>query len=175
MSILVYPDDRLRESSIPVESPRNSFSYNDVVGEMIVTMRKHPMSVGLSAVQIGVPLRIFLMIQDPHARVPTVVINPILVDGLGDKVEITEGCLSFPGIFEEVSRFPKVKIIYETVDYPSREVRVVDTTLEAMPAQIFQHELEHLNGELMVDHLDERSQKRIRNKLNKWKEKGYVY
>lgn len=172
MTILVHPDEALRQVSQEVAE---DYAIEPLAQSLIQIMRQHGMAVGLSAIQIGVPRRVFIMIQDPKKRMPEIVVNPQIVKLLGEAVKQSEGCLSFPGVYEDILRHPSVMVSYKTFDLPFKGYRVVEKTLEAFPAQIFQHEYEHLDGKLLVDHLDERNQKRITGKLKKWKMKGYAY
>jgi peptide deformylase len=167
--IITHPDDRLRIVSAPV-TPDWEIA-NLAYGLALEAMNKAK-GVGISGIQIGVPYRFFWM-KDENGHLELVV-NPKSYEGIGFSQETAEGCLSFPGTFQYVKRYPKILAKYERVLFPSTNSVMVEKELTGLMAHVFQHESEHLDGKLFIDHLPERDQKRITNRLKKWKMKGYL-
>lgn len=119
-------------------------SLHRLLDDMLVTMRDAP-GVGLAANQIGVPLQVAVIEVDDTI---TELVNPQIVKGSGEQVD-WEGCLSIPGFVAEVARAAKVTV--KARDRHGREFRVKG---EELFARALQHEIDHLNGVLYVDHLD---------------------
>jgi len=124
----------------------------ELIGRMISTARQHD-GLGLAAPQVGLPLRIFVMADAKHANVRAsernfeAVINPrIITKSQRTDVEL-ESCLSIPGYAVEVTRCQAVR-----VEYTNAEGVLVENLLTGMQARIFQHEFDHLNGIMIVDH-----------------------
>ena len=146
-TILHYPDKRLREPTQIVT--RFDAELSRLLDDMAETMYAAP-GVGLAAPQIGVPLRIFIVDIAAGDDVPSdlrVFINPEIVDSNG-KVNSEEGCLSFPGIHEEIARSERVKVRALNAKGEPFELEA-----EGFLAIAIQHEHDHLEGRLMVDHL----------------------
>ena len=146
-TILHYPDKRLREPAQPVT--RFDAELTRLIDDMAETMYAAP-GVGLAAPQIGVSLRLFLIDVAAGEDQPSqlrVFVNPEIIKRVGE-VEYEEGCLSFPGIHEEISRAERVKVL-------ARDAQGKPFELEAdgLLAIAIQHENDHLEGKLMVDHL----------------------
>jgi len=112
--------------------------------------------IGLAAPQIGVQKRLFVYEHDDE---PGVLINPSVVESDGQWV-FSEGCLSIPGIYFEIER-PK-QVMITGVDLDGNEVRYEADELQA---RLFQHELDHLNGTLMVEHLTDEQRKAAKKHL----------
>ncbi len=137
--LVLFPDERLRQVSAEVDL---SSDYKRTIEDMFSVMYEHK-GVGLSAIQIGVPIR--LIVADVGEG-REIFINPKIVRIGGTKKLMQEGCLSFPGIYENVMRFTKITVSYKDVDGN-------DKTLNAsgLRAQMLQHEIEHLDGILLGD------------------------
>jgi peptide deformylase len=120
-------------------------SIQRLIDDMMETMQQAS-GVGLAAPQVGVSLRV-VVIQLPDEP-PMALVNPEVVRRSGER-EVTEGCLSIPGYFGEVKR--SVSVAVRGVDRSGRPIRVRGTGLLA---QALEHELDHLNGVLFIDHLD---------------------
>lgn len=142
--ILTYPDPRLRECAKLVE--RVDDEIRQLVEDMAETMYDAP-GVGLAANQIGVPLRIFVIdiAADDEPSDLKVFINPELLAQDGTQV-FREGCLSFPGVSEEVKRADHVRV--RALDATGESFELEATGLLAVAIQ---HENDHLDGVLMVD------------------------
>ena len=119
-------------------------SLHRLLDDMLVTMRDAP-GVGLAANQIGVPLRVAIVEIDDKI---TELVNPQIVKGSGEQID-WEGCLSIPGYVAEVARHGKVTV--KARDRHGKEFRVRGTELLA---RALQHEIDHLNGTLYIDHLE---------------------
>jgi peptide deformylase len=146
-TILHYPDKRLRDVAQPVT--RFDDELARLIDDMAETMYAAP-GVGLAAPQIGVALRLFLVDVAVGENQPSelrVFVNPQIVETVGE-VEYEEGCLSFPGIHEEVERAERVRV-------RAHDAKGVPFELEAhgLLAIAIQHEHDHLEGKLMIDHL----------------------
>ena len=97
----------------------------------------HNKGIGLSANQCGLPYRVFVIHSNPRI----VCFNPIVVDASDDKVTLIEGCLSFPGFYVKVARPTAVR-----VRYADATGQVQTRTLQGLPARVFQHEFDHMEG-----------------------------
>jgi len=117
-----------------------------LVRDMLETMHAVPGRVGLAAPQVGVPLRV-IVIGIPEEE-DIVLINPEIVRRKGERV-IDEGCLSLPGFFANITRSEVVTV--KGLDQNGKEVRI---KAEGLLAQALEHEIDHLNGTLYIDHLD---------------------
>jgi len=146
-TILHYPDKRLRQPAQPVT--KFDADLARLLEDMAETMYAAP-GVGLAAPQIGVPLRIFVIDVATGDNEPSdfrVFINPEVTEGSGE-VSNEEGCLSFPGVHENVSRAERVRVRAQNARGEHFELET-----DGFLAVAIQHENDHLNGKLMVDHL----------------------
>src|SRR6516165_7754449 len=158
LTILEYPDPRLRTKARPVEE--FDAALGKLIDDMFETMYAAP-GIGLAATQVDVHQRLIVIDVSAEHTEPLVFINPeILVrDGVG----ITEeGCLSVPGVFDEVQRAAKVRMRAQ-----NRTGAVFERDLEGVLAVCLQHEMDHLEGKLFVDYLSDLKRDRIRKKLEK--------
>lgn len=143
LSILTFPEPILRQKSKRVKNIDGSL--RKLAGDMIETM--HAASgVGLAAPQVGVPLRV-IVIGMPEEE-DFVLINPEIVRKAGERL-VTEGCLSVPGYFGEIQRAQRVTV--KGKDLSGKEIRI---KAEELLAQALEHEIDHLNGLLYIDHLE---------------------
>ncbi len=143
--ILHYPDKRLRNAGKPVE--RFDSELRALVDDMAETMYAAP-GVGLAAPQIGVSQRIFIVDVAAGDDAPSdlkVFINPEIIERVGE-VCFEEGCLSFPGIHEEVDRAERVRVRAQDINGDSFELEA-----DGLLAIAVQHENDHLDGKLLVD------------------------
>lgn len=158
LSILEFPDSRLRTKAKPVEVVDDNI--RQLCSDMLETMYDAP-GIGLAASQVNVHQRVIVVDISEEQNDPHVFINPEL-ELLGDNSVYPEGCLSVPGYYEEVTRNDRIR------------VRALDAqgepfTLEAQDllAICIQHECDHLAGKLFVDYLSTLKRGRIRKKLEK--------
>lgn len=146
--ILTVPDPRLKLKSKPIEGPVTD-EHRALMDDMLETMYDAP-GIGLAAIQIGVPLRIVVMdlAKKGEEPAPRYFVNPEVVDASAELAPYEEGCLSVPEFFDEVSRPARIKIRY-------RDYHGVEHVEEAdgLFATCFQHELDHLEGIVFIDHL----------------------
>jgi peptide deformylase len=145
LSILTIPEPILKQKSKRVKNIDGSI--RKLAADMIETM--HAASgVGLAAPQVGVPLRV-IVIGMPDEE-DFVLINPQIVRRSGERL-VTEGCLSVPGYFGEIERAQRVTV--KGRDLSGKEIRI---KAEELLAQALEHEIDHLNGVLYIDHLESR-------------------
>ncbi len=146
LTILHYPDPRLREAGKPVDAITDE--VKKFVGDMAETMYAAP-GVGLAATQVGVALRIFVIdiADEGEPSALQVFINAEIVEKRG-KIEWKEGCLSFPGASENIDRAEWVKVRAKGLDGELFELEA-----EGLLAVAVQHEHDHLDGQLMIDTL----------------------
>ena len=159
--IVIYGYPVLREVSQPIENFDQKIK--DLVSDMVDTLKKAN-GLGLSAVQIGVLKRIFIVdlsAVDINATLK-VFINPEIIEKSEESVEMEEGCLSFPGIYQKISRSAKVKI-------KASDINGQEFTMEAdgLLARAFLHEHNHLEGKLFIDFISPMARTMLRSKLKK--------
>ncbi len=145
----ILPDPVLRQKAKRVRIIGGSIQK--LIGDMIETMRAAP-GVGLAAPQVGVPLRV-IVIGMPEEEVK-VLINPEVVRRKGERL-VDEGCLSVPGYLGEIKRAESITV--KGRDRNGKEIRV---KADGLLAQVLEHEIDHLNGVLYVDHLESRDKLR---------------
>ncbi len=160
LEILRYPDPRLREVAEPVAAVTPEIQR--LVEDMAETMYDAP-GVGLAATQVGVKLRIFVIdiADEDEPSNLLVFINPELLEREGTQIW-NEGCLSFPGVAEEVKRAEHVRV--RALDAQGQPFEL---EAEGLLAVAIQHENDHLDGVLMVDKLSALKRKLIGRKLAK--------
>lgn len=159
--ILILPDKRLRSVSKPVAEI--SDEIRTLVADMFETMYDAP-GIGLAAIQVGVPSRVVVMdLSKREAEAePRVFINPEISWSSEERSLYEEGCLSIPDIHEDVERPARVKIRYLDLDGKPQEAEA-----EGLFATCIQHEVDHLNGVLFIDHISKLKRERIIKKFAK--------
>ncbi len=159
-TILHYPDKRLRDKGEPIAAVTPEIQA--LVDDMAETMYAAP-GVGLAATQIGVKLQLFVIdvASEDEPSDLRVFLNPEILER-HDALVWTEGCLSFPGVQEEVERAAKVKV--RALD---REGREFTLEAEGLLAVAIQHEYDHLQGVLMIDHLGPLKRRLVQRKMQK--------
>ena len=160
--ILKFPDQDLRIKAKPVESFDDELKT--LTDDMFETM--HSVNgIGLAATQIGVAKQVAVIDISPEKNEPLVIVNPAIQILDPSKTEdYDEGCLSVPGFFEKISRPSDIKLTYQDLNGKNLEIKP-----EGLLTKVVQHELDHLNGRLFVDHISELKRRRIRNKIVKQK------
>ena len=160
--ILKFPDQDLRIKAKPVESFDDELKT--LTNDMFETM--HSVNgIGLAATQIGVAKQVAVIDISPEKNEPLVIVNPAIQILDPTKTEdYDEGCLSVPGFFEKISRPSDIKLTYQDLNGKKQEIKP-----EGLLTKVVQHELDHLNGRLFVDHISELKRRRIRNKIVKQK------
>ena len=164
--IVEVPDPRLREISKPIEVVDDE--VRALVKDMFETMYDAP-GIGLAAIQVGVPKRILVIdLQEPEeeegepVKNPHVFINPEILEHSQQEVPYTEGCLSVPDQFAEVDRPDRIRARWLDLDG-----KVHEEEIEGLLATCLQHEMDHLNGVLFIDHLSRLKRDMILKKLAK--------
>jgi peptide deformylase len=159
LTILEYPDPRLRTKAAPIE--RVDAELGQVIDDMFETMYAAP-GIGLAATQVDYHKRLVVMDVSEDKTKPLVLINPEIIERSGT-LEIEEGCLSVPGVFDTpTARSEKIR-----VRALGRDGKPFELEAEGLLAICVQHELDHLDGKLFVDYLSELKRNRIRKKLEK--------
>jgi peptide deformylase len=157
-TILEFPDPRLRTRAQTVT--RFDAALRTLIDDMLETMYAAP-GIGLAATQVDVHQRVIVIdISDEHHQ-PLVLINPEILSREGE-AKSEEGCLSVPGIFDEVQRSAKIRLRSH-----DRDGALEECDYEDILAVCIQHEMDHLDGKLFVDYLSDLKRERIRKKLDK--------
>ena len=169
LPILETPDARLREISKPVET--FDAELKKLIADMFDTMYDAP-GIGLAAIQVGVPKRLLVIdLQEPDPedeegkrviRDPRVFVNPVLSDPSPDEVPYSEGCLSVPEQYAEVIRPSEI-----TVDWQDEDGKPHRERMTGLMATCIQHEMDHLEGILFIDHLSRLKRDMVLKKLAK--------
>jgi len=158
LTILEYPDPRLRTRAVPVTVFDQALEQ--LAENMLETMY-NAKGVGLAATQVNVHKRLLVLDVSEERNQPRVLVNPRLVE-LVDKSVNQEGCLSVPGVFEDVERARRIRVEHQDVHGAGQQFEA-----EGLLAVCIQHEIDHLEGKLFVDYLSELKRERIRKKLEK--------
>jgi peptide deformylase len=159
LTILEFPDPRLRKKALPITEVDDSIRR--LANDMLETMYDAP-GIGLAATQINVQKRIVVIDVSEEKDQPLVFINPEIEILGGGFEEMDEGCLSVPGFYETVERPDHIKVRALNLNGEIFELEDDD-----MLAVCIQHEIDHLDGKLFVDYLSPLKRQRIRKKLEK--------
>ena len=158
LTILEFPDPRLRKKATPVEAVDDEL--RTLIDDMFETMYDAP-GIGLAATQVDVHRRLLIADVSSDQSEPHALINPKILEK--DGVIVTdEGCLSVPGFYEAVERAEHIRVAFV-----NREGEEVEMEAEGMLAVCIQHEIDHLDGKLFVDYLSEAKRQRIRKRLER--------
>ncbi|WP_404286496.1 peptide deformylase [Microvirga sp. RSM25] len=159
--LVIIPDTKLRLISEPVKEITSEIRR--LADDMLDTMYDAP-GVGLAAIQIGVPIRMVTMdvskSEDEHQ--PMVLINPEIVWVSEEKRVYEEGCLSIPEYYEEVERPDRVRFRYMNL-----QGEMIEQDADGLLATCVQHEIDHLDGVLFIDHLSKLKRDRVMTKFKK--------
>ena len=166
LPIVEVPDPRLRQISAPVEAVDDE--VRALVADMFETMYAAP-GIGLAAIQVGVPKRILIIdLQEPEVeggepvRDPRVFIDPEILETSDREVPYSEGCLSVPDQYAEVDRPDRIRARWLDEQGVPHEEEIV-----GLLATCLQHEMDHLNGILFIDHLSRLKREMLLRKLAK--------
>ena len=166
LPIVEVPDPRLRQISTPVETVDDG--VRKLVSDMFETMYAAP-GIGLAAIQVGVPKRILVIdLQEPEeeggeaVRNPLVFINPEIIGHSDRDVPYSEGCLSIPDQYAEVERPDLIRARWLDEKGVQHEEEI-----DGLLAVCLQHEMDHLNGILFIDHLSRLKREMVLKKLAK--------
>ncbi|MDR3514145.1 MAG: peptide deformylase [Caulobacteraceae bacterium] len=159
--ILTVPDPLLKQVSKPVDAVDEALRA--LMDDMLETMYAAP-GIGLAAIQIGVPQRVIVMdlARGDEERAPRYFVNPEITWRSEETQPYEEGCLSVPEIYDEVERPARVKLRY--LDYNGQPV---EEEAEGVFAVCIQHEMDHLDGVLFIDHLSRLKRERAVQKVKK--------
>lgn len=166
LPIVEVPDPRLRQISTPVEKVDDE--VRALISDMFETMYAAP-GIGLAAIQIGVPKRILVIDlqeeEDEEGRPicdPRIFINPEIVETSQQEVPYNEGCLSVPEMYAEVDRPDRIR-----ARWLDEHGAAHDQEINGLLATCLQHEMDHLNGVLFIDHLSRLKREMLLRKLAK--------
>jgi peptide deformylase len=137
----------LKQKSLPVEKVDDELRA--LMDDMLETMYAAP-GIGLAAIQVGVPKRVIVMDigRDEEGRQPRYFVNPEILSASEETAPYEEGCLSVPEVYDEVERSVRVRLRYMNYDGD-----VIEEDAEGLYAVCIQHEMDHLEGVLFIDHL----------------------
>ncbi|VEJ44666.1 peptide deformylase [Bartonella vinsonii] len=160
-SLVTLPDPILREISKPVEHIDSALQQ--LADDMLETMY-HAKGVGLAAIQIGIPLRMLVIdvSGNDDAKNPLVIINPEILWLSEERNIYKEGCLSIPEYYAEVERPKRL-----CVRYQNREGKQTEIEADNLLATCLQHEIDHLNGCLFIDHISKLKRDMVIRKFKK--------
>ena len=164
--LVIIPDPKLRLVSEPIKEITDEI--RQLADAMLQPMSAAP-GVGLAAIQIGVPLRMVTMdvSKTEGEREPMVLINPEILWASEEKRVYEEGCLSIPEYYEEVERPDRVRFRYMNL-----KGEIIEQDAEDLMATCVQHEIDHLNGVLFIDHLSKLKRDRVLTKFKKAAKRG---
>src|SRR5579859_7238415 len=157
-TILEFPDPRLRTRARPVTEFDSSLGT--LIDDLFETMYAAP-GIGLAATQVDVHKRVVVIDLSKDRSGQLALVNPQILAREGE-ASTEEGCLSVPGIFDDVKRAAKVRVRYQ-----DRTGAVIERDYDDILAVCIQHEMDHLEGKLFVDYLSDLKRERIRKKLEK--------
>ncbi len=164
LPILAYGDPVLKAKAKPIE--KDHPELNTIINDMWDTMYKAG-GVGLAAPQVGKSIRLFVIDANPYADeepelkdFKKVFINARILEESGNEYSFNEGCLSFPGLREDIRRQPNIKLSYQDEDFNDYE-----EVFSGIKARIIQHEYDHIEGILMVDRITPLKKTLLRKKL----------
>jgi len=160
LNILTIPDPRLHQVAKPVKSVTPEIGT--LLDDMLETMYNAP-GIGLAATQVNIQKRVVVIDLSEEKNQPLMLINPEIISHEGHVV-YEEGCLSVPGIYEGVERAERI-----TVKALNRKGKDVQFEAEDLLAICIQHEIDHLDGKVFIDHLSPLKRQRIKKKLEKIK------
>ena len=151
LSVLQFPDRRLREVAQPVEREQIDERLRQLAHDMVETMYDEP-GIGLAATQVGEPVRLIVLdldwVEDDAGRQPRILLNPEIVRSEGVAISEQEGCLSVPDFKADVERSARVLVRARTLDWEPVEYEATE-----LESYCFQHEIDHLDGKLFIDRI----------------------
>lgn len=159
--LIILPDPLLRQVSKPIE--RVDADFQRLADDMLETMYDAP-GIGLAAIQIGVPRRMLVIdiSREGEEKQPLVFVNPEVVASSDERSVYEEGCLSIPDYYAEVERPATVKVKYLDRDGKEQTVEA-----DGLLATCLQHEIDHLNGVLFIDHISRLKRDMVVKKFTK--------
>lgn len=158
LDIVLYPDEGLREVCAPVAEMNDDL--DKLIDEMFYTMYDAP-GIGLAAPQVAVQQRLIVVDVSENQNEPLALMNPEVIQSAG-QITWEEGCLSIPGVYGKVNR--PSEILVRGMD---RDGKIVEVEAKDLLAVCIQHEIDHLNGKLFIDHLSGLKRTRAMQKYKK--------
>jgi peptide deformylase len=158
LNILHYPDPQLRNKAKPVAQVTDA--HRRLITDMLQTMYAAP-GIGLAAIQVGVAERVIVVDVSDDNDQPLGLINPEILSKQGSEV-MQEGCLSVPGVYEDVERAERIRV--RALDAHGKRL---EFDADGLLAVCIQHEIDHLDGKLFVDYLSDLKRQRIRKRIEK--------
>jgi peptide deformylase len=156
LDVRLYGDPILRRKAMHVQEVTPELRR--LISDMVETMF-HQVGIGLAAPQVGIPYR--LLVMDDGKGGARALVNPVITQRSGSVVD-EEGCLSLPGIYADVERSKSV-----TIAATDEDEQPVNIEATGMQARVIQHEMDHLDGILFIDHLSPVARDRIKQKIQK--------
>ena len=166
LEVLHFPDKRLRKIAEPVKKVDNEIK--NIIEQMFFTMYEEK-GIGLAATQVNIHKRIIVIDVSENKDKKIFLINPKIISLSDDIDTMEEGCLSVPGFYETVSRPKTVKV--SSLNYDGKQIEI---EANGLLSTCIQHEIDHLNGKLFVDHISSLKRSRIEKKITKLKKEGAV-
>ena len=162
LKILIFPDPKLRTVAKPIKDVNDSI--RKLSQDMLETMYSGE-GIGLAGTQVDVHKRIIVIDVSNEKNDPLVLINPVIKEVINNENKAySEGCLSVPGIYEELKRPSAVEV--SALDLEGKEFTFI---AEDILSVVIQHEMDHLEGKMMVDFLSNLKREMIRKKMAKYK------
>ena len=164
LEVLHFPDKRLRKVAEPVKNVDQEIK--NIIDDMFFTMYEEK-GIGLAATQVNIHKRIIVIDISENKNEKIFLINPEILLLSDETDDMEEGCLSVPGFYETVSRPKTIKV--SSLDY---EGNLKEFHADGLLATCIQHEIDHLNGKLFVDHISTLKRNRIEKKIIKLRKDG---
>ena len=164
LEVLHFPDKRLKKIAAPVKKIDNEIK--NIIEQMFFTMYEEK-GIGLAATQVNIHKRIIVIDVSENKDKKIFLINPEIISLSDDIDTMEEGCLSVPGFYEAVSRPKTIKV--SSLDYDGKKIEI---EANGLLSTCIQHEIDHLNGKLFVDHISSLKRSRIEKKIAKLKKEG---
>jgi len=166
LEVLHFPDKRLRKIAKPVKNVDQDII--NTIDQMFYTMYEEK-GIGLAATQVNIHKRIIVIDVSESKKEKVYLINPEILFLSDDTETSEEGCLSIPGFYENISRPKNIKV--STLNYNGE---LTEFEADGLLSTCIQHEIDHLNGKLFVDHISALKRNRIEKKLTKLKKEGTI-
>ncbi len=164
-TILIYPNEKLRIKAEPVPIKKiSSPKIQSIIDDMFETLYATRNGSGLAATQVAIPLRIFIIDISPNSDNPLCFINPEIIAKEGQTNKI-EGCLSVPGGVQECVKRAR-RVVLKAFDRYGKPLEVTEE--KNFYARCFQHEIDHLDGKLFIDHLVGLARRRADRRISRW-------
>ena len=167
LKVLHFPDSRLRKVAQKVENVDQNI--RDIIDQMFFTMYEEK-GIGLAATQVNIHKRIIVIDVSEKKDEKICLINPTILSLSNDADIYEEGCLSVPGFYENISRPKDIKV--STLNYNDE---LIEIEASGLLSTCIQHEIDHLNGKLFVDHISSLKRNRIEKKIVKLKKEGALF